>query len=215
VSTWERYQCNAANRHERFEKYANRGTEADCWRWTGRKNVQGYGILAVSGHSRLAHRISYALHVGPIARGVVICHRCDVPDCVNPAHLFAATQRDNVADMDAKGRRANGDSLKHARLTSESVRSARERVAAGESVRAVARDLGVDHSTLWFAVTGKAWRHAGGPIKSPDRARKEKAVIAAALAWRDAAEDGPDHAIGDASAELVAAIDALRARERT
>jgi hypothetical protein len=75
----------------------------DCWPWGGGAS-KGYGAFYVDGRTQLAHRISYQIFVGPIPKGMVVCHDCDRPDCVNPHHLFVGTQQDNVSDMRAKGR---------------------------------------------------------------------------------------------------------------
>jgi hypothetical protein len=85
-----------------------------CWGWAGATNNHGYGIVNVGGprHDRaLAHRLSWVLHVGAIPTGACVLHRCDRPACTNPRHLFLGTQLDNVADMDAKGRRRNAPSF--------------------------------------------------------------------------------------------------------
>lgn len=77
-----------------------------CWVWTASRFVRGYGALKVDdGPKGYAHRISWELHFGPIPDGLWVLHRCDNPPCVNPAHLFLGTHLDNMADMDAKGRR--------------------------------------------------------------------------------------------------------------
>jgi len=75
-----------------------------CWYWTGRERTKGYGGFTISNKECLAHRVSYEHFVGPIATGLFVCHRCDTPGCVNPAHLFLGTNSDNINDMYAKGR---------------------------------------------------------------------------------------------------------------
>jgi hypothetical protein len=63
----------------------------------------GYGLFLM-GKNKRAHRITYEIANGPIDLGLYICHHCDNPSCVNPAHLFAGTQYDNMQDSIAKGR---------------------------------------------------------------------------------------------------------------
>ncbi len=80
-----------------------------CWLWTSAvtinpRNGMEYGILRVKGKDVRAARLAYELTTGPLAPGMLACHHCDVSLCCNPAHLFAGTHRDNMADMVAKGR---------------------------------------------------------------------------------------------------------------
>ena len=89
---------------ERF--WAKVDRSGDCWLWTGGTNVWGYGVHKVDGRSVAAHRFSWTLEKGPVPQGLVVCHTCDTPACVRPDHLFVGTQRDNIADMWAKGRAA-------------------------------------------------------------------------------------------------------------
>lgn len=142
---------------QRFWSYVRKAD--GCWIWTGRREVFGYGSMSVKRRNVKAHRYSYELHIGPIPPGVYVCHRCDNPPCVNPAHLFLGTQADNMADAAAKGRVEYGERHHTARLTASGVVDARRRVAAGEMVKDVARELGVTHSTLSNAIRRKTWRH--------------------------------------------------------
>ncbi len=83
-----------------------------CWLWTGARQTNGYGKVGfrVDGKSvfQAAHRRSWTLHNGPIPKGLLVLHKCDVPLCVRPDHLFLGTDADNCADKMAKGRWGHG-----------------------------------------------------------------------------------------------------------
>lgn len=78
--------------------------ESDCWIWRGSVNNQGYGYIGIDYKKKLVHRLSWELHFGPIPEGMLMCHKCDVPVCVNPGHLFTGTNADNIRDMFKKDR---------------------------------------------------------------------------------------------------------------
>jgi len=79
-------------------------SESACWLWQGQTYRRGYGKFTAEGRTTPAHRWAYRHWVGPLDNGVLACHRCDTPPCVNPAHLFAGSQSDNIRDCMAKGR---------------------------------------------------------------------------------------------------------------
>lgn len=70
---------------------ANRSIDAatDCWNWNGTLADTGYGCISVDGRQRHTHRVSYELHIGPVAAGLEIDHLCFNRACFNPAHLEA------------------------------------------------------------------------------------------------------------------------------
>jgi hypothetical protein len=89
-----------------FRRFETLYTRTDgCWIWQGSPYRQtGYGRFG----NKLAHRLSYEKHKGDIPDGMIVCHRCDTPLCINPDHLFLGTMRDNSLDMSSKGRARNG-----------------------------------------------------------------------------------------------------------
>ena len=94
---------------ERFEKKFVVDAESGCWLWTASKFPNGYGQIGIGGRNRYAHRVSHELYVGPIPDGMLVCHTCDIPLCVNPSHLWLGTHADNMSDRNKKGRQAAGN----------------------------------------------------------------------------------------------------------
>ena len=90
---------------EKLDKWAMPEPNTGCWLWSGSISYRGYGLVTQDEKTRLAHRASYELHKGPIADGLFVCHKCDVPSCINPDHLFVGSQTDNMADARRKGRK--------------------------------------------------------------------------------------------------------------
>lgn len=94
---------------ERFwEKVDKSGGEDSCWLWMSKKNKAGYGNFWNCGGTRLAHKVAYELSFGKIPPKLCVCHRCDNPSCVNPAHFFLGTYVDNMNDAKKKNRLATG-----------------------------------------------------------------------------------------------------------
>jgi len=148
---------------KRFWRYVAKGQPVDsCWLWAGARQPKGYGTLNVEGKSVKAHRLSYELHHGPIPKGLHVLHRCDNPPCVNPAHLWAGTNMENIADKMAKGREPNLKGEKHplAMLTEADVKQIRALHAAGGlNYAQIGARFGVEKHVVGMVIRRETWRH--------------------------------------------------------
>lgn len=140
------------------------GTEA-CWTWLAVKNEKGYGRIWSLPHGRqiYAHRAAWELEVGPIGEGLFVCHKCDNPACVNPAHLFLGTARENTRDATRKGRLVNppvrvGEDNRKAKLTEKQVQEIRCKYAEGCTQNKLACEYGVAQAHISQVVLGKVWK---------------------------------------------------------
>jgi len=79
--------------------------ETGCFNFSGCLDHKGYGKIGYGGRTRIASRLAYEKAIGEIPAGMNVCHSCDNPRCINPKHLFLGTQKQNLDDMFAKGRR--------------------------------------------------------------------------------------------------------------
>jgi hypothetical protein len=123
-----------------------------CWIWTGGKTPYGYGRFTYR-KTRAAHRIAWVLTGHPEPKELYLIHKCDNPPCVNPAHLHAGTQLENIRDMIAKGRaKPPPISIK---LTPDNVREIRERLKQGEAGMRIARDYDVTKFAIYAIRKGE------------------------------------------------------------
>jgi hypothetical protein len=146
---------------DRFWAKVERRGPNECWPWTGATTSNGYGSMTRGRRAEKrtsASRVSWELHFGPIAKGLLVCHHCDNPPCVNPAHLFLGTKSDNARDSVRKGRHRTlrGERCWRAKLTSADVAAIRE---SGESHAALGRRFGVVPQAIMYARTRRTWKH--------------------------------------------------------
>lgn len=131
-----------------------------CWLWQAAKDQKGYGMFYINGKVRKANRASWMLYKGDIPDGLLVCHICDNPSCVNPEHLFLGSYTDNNRDAVAKARNrplpggANGRAV----LSDEDILTIRQ-LATTHTNTYIATLYPVTRQQISDIVNRKKWRH--------------------------------------------------------
>jgi hypothetical protein len=139
--------------------------ENGCRLWTGGQTPNGYGLFYADGQMRPAHRWALEQANGPLGKGIDACHRCDVKLCVELAHLFPGTRKQNMQDAKSKGRLGGprpsmqGDKHPRAVLTEPQVLAMRSAFASGQSMRSLSDEFGVTFQSVSRIVRNLSWRH--------------------------------------------------------
>jgi hypothetical protein len=144
----------------------SKSTVDGCWLWQGAKIPDGYGQLqGPQGKVVLVHRLSWQLFRGPIPEKAQVLHKCDVPSCLNPEHLFLGSQRDNILDMKAKGRLVTFSGERHgmAKLKWVHIRKIRSQYSLGKTRAQLAQEYAISWSQLNRIVKGTSWASQKNP----------------------------------------------------
>jgi len=143
---------------ERLEFYSIPEPNSGCLLWTAGANACGYGVIGIRKQSTLAHRVAWAVAFGPVPDEVEVCHKCDVPSCINVAHLYLGTHQDNMDDKVARGRArsAPGERSPHAKLTNEQVLAIR---SDPRFLRVIAAEYGIGKSLVSVIRRREVWKH--------------------------------------------------------
>lgn len=144
---------------ERFEAKYVPVPYSGCWLWDAGTTNGGYGAMWSRGQMRRAHVLSYEHHVGPVPRGMVVRHSCDVPCCVNPVHLLVGTHADNARDKVERNRLVVGERVHNSKLTPEAVLEIRHRAKLGLGTMALASMFGVSAPTICDIKARRTWAH--------------------------------------------------------
>ena len=147
----------------RFWRNVNRLGADECWLWEGDFDKDGYGTFFYHGRNRRAHELALSFTSGEARIPELdTCHSCDIPACCNPGHLRFDTQQSNVDDSVKRGRKPRGSQV--SALTEDDVLIMRRRRASGARCTDLARDFSIAASAVTAIVTGRTWKHVGGPL---------------------------------------------------
>lgn len=141
------------------DKTPGQGPNGDCWKWTGSLNLSGYGIFFWPKFRTVgAHVASYWISSGDReTKGFDICHSCDIPSCVNPAHLSKQLHRSNILEAYQKGRVPLGTFRPASKLTEGQVLEIRIRATQGETVSSLSRFYGISRPAIRKVVNRKSY----------------------------------------------------------
>ena len=143
INSCTMYCCSKCKFEDKVDK------SGECWLWQGKPGSRGYGYIHHNNKKILVHRFSYQSHVGDIPDGLQVCHKCDIPLCVNPEHLFVGTAKENKDDSVRKQR--NNRKL--------SIIEAAAILIDPRDIGTIAELYGVTKSTISGIKVRRYWRH--------------------------------------------------------
>ena len=133
-----------------------------CWIVTSHHLDQdGYAQFIRDGKTVKIHRYMYEQKHGKIPQGLMACHTCDNPSCVNPDHIFLGTCAQNLNDRNQKGRQAKGSRCGQSKITESDVLAIRSEFTPKTPVlvRLMARKYGIGKTMIYNIVQNKWWKH--------------------------------------------------------
>lgn len=191
-----------------FFRSRTQANDRGCWIWQGSAQVQGNDRRA-RWNGGYAYRESYSFFVGEIPPGAQINHHCDDGMCVNPDHLYAGTQRQNVDDMHRRDRgfvpEAPRGESHYLAYPEQVVDEVRRRYSAGETQKAIAADLGLSLGSV------RGWISGGNRGRAPIKRQPAECGTRAGYFAHRRQDEKPCTACLEANREYMRAYKAGRA----
>lgn len=135
--------------------------ESGCWVWLGAVSSGKRGYPVISDKNGLAVKVTrliWEMLHGSIPEGMFICHKCDVPSCINPDHLYAGTPKQNSADMMKRNRsylqKVQGN-VRRKRITREQAIAV---MTSTKSLHEMAKEFSLQVGTLSYIRSGRTWK---------------------------------------------------------
>ncbi len=127
-----------------------------CWIWSGTIEGYGYGVIDHNRRRYRAHVLALKFDGRPVPDGMIACHHCDNPPCVNPAHLYVGTPAENARDAKERGLLPRGESHHNAKLTEAEIRQIRSLKMPATHIALI---FGVSRHTISRIQSGRGWEH--------------------------------------------------------
>ena len=142
-------------------------TPDGCWLWGTSTQPGGYSTMSIENINLRTNRLSYCVFSDLPLQNELVCHKCNVPLCIKPKHLYAGTHSDNMKDAVRAGahyfsrfrNRRLGEQNPAAKLTPKKVRAIRKEYRQGLSGNVLAKKYDVNRATIYFILNGVTWRH--------------------------------------------------------
>lgn len=147
-----------------------------CRIWLGGSNEHGYGVFWNGARLEKAHRFALRAEGVEVPDNADVLHKCDVPACVNPNHLFVGDAQANVEDMWKKSRATvrsmRGAAQAQAKLTDDKADEIRALWRTGRfRQRDLAAKYGVSQRLVWNVIHGKNWANPTGVVVQRGRGK--------------------------------------------
>jgi hypothetical protein len=129
------------------------------WLWNGLLDKNNYGRGSFNGKQWRASRLSYTAFIGDIPDGMLVCHKNDCPQDVNPKNLFLGSPSENSMDMVKKGRSLQGVKNHEATITEEDVIEIKRMLSEGIHSTIIEKKFGISKHIVSLIKTGRTWKH--------------------------------------------------------
>jgi len=133
--------------------------EKGCWNWQKSKSKSGYPKITYRNKTLRGNRVSYLVFKGDIKDGLLVCHTCDNPACLNPDHLYLGDSQTNCDDKAKRERQARGEKISISKLTGAQVLEIRKMHEVGYSQGQIAKLFDVYQTTISGIVRRRTWKH--------------------------------------------------------